>query len=72
MSTMNQNIQDRELTVSLDQRLRLFHLLKQVAIANYSRSVPDFSTSLVETGDASDNGSFGNVCKICNLVEWLP
>jgi hypothetical protein len=69
---MNQIIQYWELTVSLDQRLCLFHLFKQVAVANHSRCVPDFSASLIKTSDAPDNGSFRNVCQICDLVEWLP
>ena len=57
--------------VAPDQCLGFFHLFEQFRITDDSRRIPDLSARLVEPGDAADNGSFGDIGKVGDLLERL-
>ena len=62
---------EKRLTVALYLDLCLLHLLEQFGIANYTRSIPHFSTCLIQTSDDAYKRPFRNVCQFSDLLEGL-
>jgi hypothetical protein len=64
-------LEDKQLTIPLNQCLCFLHFRKQVGITNNPSCISDFTTSLVQPRDHPHNGSFGNISQLDDFREWL-
>lgn len=60
-----------ELTIALDERLRLLHLLEQLGVTNDTRGIAHFAARLVQTRDDAHDRALGNICQVGNVAERL-
>lgn len=64
-------LQDVKPTVSLDEGLRLLHLLEELCVSNNARRVPDLATRFVEARDAAHNRALRHVGEVGDVAERL-
>jgi hypothetical protein len=65
------HLEDKQLTIPLDQCLCFLHFRKQVGITNNSSCVSDFTTSLIQPRDDSHDRSLGDISQLDDFSEWL-
>lgn len=59
------------LTISLNFRLSLLHLLHQRGVSDDASSIPDFSTGFVEASNDAHDRPLGYISQCRQLIEGL-